>query len=247
MISKYFYHLTDKKNLKSILENGLIPDIGPNSTLVNETIPAVYLCDRKYIPFWRTLLNKNIILAIDKTAFKNDTIPVIDTRSYSDYNEHICIKPIAPEFIKQIYISKNKDTAANKKLCLSHLEDLSDFCRDCAKFYSYNFKERYCENDRREYEKTLIRKAKALIALLTNLHYEAIDKKTIREYLIDFGSSGEYTLCDTYNHTKTRLYQMLAKYPENDDLKPIRTELYKLIKQKLKGTLNVNTGGWCEY
>ena len=38
------YHVTEKKNLKSILENGLIPQIGERSKQLNES-PAIFLFD----------------------------------------------------------------------------------------------------------------------------------------------------------------------------------------------------------
>lgn len=40
---KIYYHLTAKQNLNSIMEYGLIPQVGFLSKLVSETLPAIYL------------------------------------------------------------------------------------------------------------------------------------------------------------------------------------------------------------
>lgn len=36
------YHLTPHDNIDGILRNGLVPQIGPRSAIVNETVPAVF-------------------------------------------------------------------------------------------------------------------------------------------------------------------------------------------------------------
>lgn len=43
MNTRKLWHITPASNLKSILENGLIPTIGPRSESAEEPIPAVYL------------------------------------------------------------------------------------------------------------------------------------------------------------------------------------------------------------
>lgn len=60
------YHITDKPTTAKILKEGLKPMIGPNSKLVDETEPAIYLCRRKDIYYWQILLQKFVILAINK-------------------------------------------------------------------------------------------------------------------------------------------------------------------------------------
>jgi hypothetical protein len=41
------YHITERKNLASILEQGLLPHIGPRASDFGETIPAIYLFESR--------------------------------------------------------------------------------------------------------------------------------------------------------------------------------------------------------
>lgn len=59
MKSKYLYHITTKEHLPLIQQLGLIPMIGENSRIGGEPEPAVYLCERADLPFWKILLGCN--------------------------------------------------------------------------------------------------------------------------------------------------------------------------------------------
>ena len=44
---KEYYHVTQRKNMQSINEKGLIPLIGPRAAAGKETVPTVYLFESK--------------------------------------------------------------------------------------------------------------------------------------------------------------------------------------------------------
>ena len=62
---RYLYHLTDTNTAKRILQEGLKPLIGERSRIVEEEEARIYLSDKKSIPYWKILLEKNVLLRID--------------------------------------------------------------------------------------------------------------------------------------------------------------------------------------
>lgn len=54
-MTQSFYHITTENNVRKILQQGLKPQIGPNSRAINETQPAIYFCKKEDIPYWQIL------------------------------------------------------------------------------------------------------------------------------------------------------------------------------------------------
>lgn len=248
MKTKYLYHVTTREHAKEILKKGLIPKIGPNSKLVKESEPTVYLCERKDVPYWRMMLSRPTVLAVDMNIIRQlDITDNVIHHEYKRYSEYRITAHIKPEFIKRTHISHDRDEQINRELCLSYLIDISDICKRCAEYYTYQ----YDYDDDYDYDicspyDNLKIQMNAMLTVLKTINYQAVCSEDIRNALQDFGESGEYTFCDTYNHTDKKLYQKLIEYP-NDDLRPLRHELYDYIKNNLSCCLDMNTGGWCHY
>ena len=133
---------------------------------------------------------------------------------------------------------------------MSYIQDISFFCKSCAEYYNNKY-ECYDDDEDSIYNDSNISDdmyytLKATIFVLKNIDYSKLDPEEIREYLKDFGESGEYTFCDNYNHTEFKLYEMLTKYPV-DILSELRAELYDYIVKNLSCCLDMDTGGWGIY
>lgn len=99
-----YYHVTLKRNLHSVLENGIIPAIGKRSLEKGEKLPMVYLfpsqehCEDALFGWLGDCFEDEeddlIILAIHQAG-----LLVVD----SGHFELTCCTPIAPESIHKIY------------------------------------------------------------------------------------------------------------------------------------------------
>lgn len=229
-MNKYFYHLTDKENLKSILTSGLEPRIGENSKRAQEEENQIYLCKRCDLPYWKILLKKNIVLQI-KDINEDET----RAYPYNLYDEYLYDKNIPAENIKRVYTPAPTEKHM-KRLCQSYIESLNRITTTFA---------RYCY-DKDGYEiqtDQLEQSMHCLLYCLNNLDYSVCTKKEIRQQLKADGECGEYTFLDTYLDTGHRLYEQLILY-EGMELIEERTKLYNYIKTTFKGCLDINTGGW---
>jgi len=57
---KYVFHITNKENIKSIKEKGLVPKIGERSKQVGDTVKGIYFFDNIYNLYeWIECLYKN--------------------------------------------------------------------------------------------------------------------------------------------------------------------------------------------
>lgn len=97
-----FFHVTDMKNLSSIIKFGLIPQIGSNSLLCDEQVPAIY-----FFPNFEEMNNalynwlgeifdeRNIEdLVIVQVDFPSETVLEV-----SDFYETIYYNPIPTEYL----------------------------------------------------------------------------------------------------------------------------------------------------
>lgn len=222
----YFYHVTDKKNVDSILKNGITPQIGENSKICEESTQAIYLCKRKDVPYWKTILGKSAVIQV--SSLNEDDV---EKYEYSCYNEYVYEKQIFPEQCKQIYVP-NKESAMHD-LCISYLYSISGITVTLARHYSgadYDMDSLYVMLN-------------SLVRTLNRLDYSCVEKKEIRHELKAAGENGHCTFVDHYLDTPFRLYQQLLNYPK-DDLTELRETLYAFIKQNFKGCLRVETGAW---
>lgn len=225
-----FYHTTSKQNLENILREGLTPMIGENSKLVGEQEKAVFLTDSKSLPYWQIILNQPVTLRI--SGLNESDVNIF---SYGNYKEYMYNRIIPAENIK-IVKRKRHDIEAMKKLCKSYMYSLSDFSKNCARYY-----EKMDDNDMLN---DLVMQSASLLKVLYNLDFNSLSVAEKKKILKDMGKSGLYTICDQYYDTGKRLYQMLKDYPK-DALTENRIKVYNYIKANFKYCLSINTGGWC--
>lgn len=231
-----FYHLTDRESVPLILKNGLQPQIGKNSQIVQESKSYVYLCDAQSIPYWSILLGKNTVLQVcipDEYLF--------DTYTYDGYSEIVLWRTISPQFISRAEMTL-KTEPAMQHLCVSHLTLISSFCADCARYYSVSF----CEGlyHTAEFFDSIRHDGEVVLNALRRLDYGVVDTQVLEYELRQLGEDGEYTLCDTYFGEDKRLWEKLPEY-ETDALTDVRSIIHGLLKTTLAGCLYTNTGGFC--
>lgn len=226
---QYFYHITDKQALPSIMEKGLIPQIGENSKIVQESEPCIFLCDNKSIPYWKAILGKKVVLQITGLD-----IGTMEGYPYHDYNEFIWKETIPPERIKRIHTIKTP-VEIMRSLCTDYLWNISNMTRNFAMFYMYH--------EEFEQEEELLRMIKTQLKVIKNLDFSVLTTDETKDILINMGNEGEYTFLDTYLDTNERLWSQLIRYPEDSTTK-YRQELYDFITLTFTPLLYVNTGGW---
>ena len=74
----YLYHVTNKENFHKILQTGLQPSIGHNSSHAGEDKPMIYLADAYSAPLWQTILGYRYALRIDMTGLSRREKPAYD-------------------------------------------------------------------------------------------------------------------------------------------------------------------------
>lgn len=89
------YHVTKRENVNSILRNGLIPQIGKSSAMINETHNFTYLCRHEDIPYWMILTESNSAVCVDVSGM------TMTCREYGLYNEYVCSQAIPSYRISQ--------------------------------------------------------------------------------------------------------------------------------------------------
>jgi hypothetical protein len=234
------YHLTNKKNVESILTNGIRPDIGENSRICGEEKQMVYLCQRKDILYWAIHLGISEIFRVNITPSEFD-----DIRKYRTWggpvSEYLTPFEIPTENIE--YLSTVRDMAgpaykeAMRSVCGEYLYVMSRICQDYAVHYQLKETGQQVSSDR------LLSITRGTVAIVERLDYSVLDMKEIIAILKDISNSGNNTYDDFYKDTDRRLYQMLMLYP-SDETEPWRKKLYDVMTQKLQGTFHVDTGMW---
>lgn len=105
-IPKTLYHITDRKNMAAIEQEGLVPDSGKNSWKVSED--CVYLCDGQNIAPWLGILkgiDDPVVLEIDTDGLSGiETGRVFEDRSYVDgtYSEYRTTEQIPAAAVTKI-------------------------------------------------------------------------------------------------------------------------------------------------
>ena len=236
-MNRYLYHLTTLEALPAIFKNGIEPRIGARSLCAGESQPSVYLCERKDIPYWRIILGVTTALKID-TSLLNTT--KIHKFSYDTYNEYIYNDIIPTQVISRT--STVAPTASNKiTLCESYIITISELVLATVKYYEKAAGKQ--ENQYHEQKEWLEHRYDATLYALNNLNYNIMTTKMKRNFLKQYGDSGEYTFLDTFKNTPNKLYQQMANY-EPDDLTNKIMKLKTFIETSFTDCLDLNTGGW---
>ena len=226
-----YYHLTDKENLKTIFQEGLKPLIGENSKLGGEKEPAIYLCRRKDLPYWKILLNKNIPICINLTKEQEKNIELFN---YSNYSEFLYKDIIHKEQIK-LSKCKIKTENAMKDLCISYIYSIGNICSDIIRYYYTNPK----DINQCEFLKHALR---CTLNCLSHLDYTSLSQLEIINTIKDSGD-GAFAFTDKYFKEDIRLYEKISMYG-NDELSKYTSQLTEFVKHTFKDFLKINTGGW---
>lgn len=224
------YHITDKEVLPDIMRDGIKPMIGKNSKSVNEDVPAIYVCTRGSVGYWKAILGKKVVLKIEGIKLTKED----EKHDYGFYGEYVLHKKIPASHVKQVYLYTSDEQM--KKLCLSYIDTISYitciFMRQC-----------YGRHNKYSYVEYLNNTVPVVIDILNRLDFHVVEKKDIRCHLRNVGENGGYTLCDRFmDEEDTRLWQKLESL--SDEVAVSGGQLYSWIKDNLKGCLKVNTGGW---
>lgn len=239
-----YYHLTSSDKIESILKNGLIPRIGDNSSIVNERKPAIYLCKKDDLPYWKILLGDKMNIIIEIT---NGHVMSNSFMNYLKYKEWLKFSKITPNHLK--VVNMDIDTSdALENLRKSHIRMISEFCVLCAKYYTESH--RYYGD--KEIHDEIEHLSKYLKSVLPRLKYEDASQSAIRDFVYTDGDSGEFTLSDLYcpshateEQKSKRLWEMLSEYPD-DDLSDSIRDVQSFIRNTFTECLHVNCGGWTD-
>lgn len=227
------YHITKNDNIKSIMQNGLIPQINEKSKSVNETNKLVYLCPYDDIPVWKIILGYNTVLCIDLP----DDTPV-SPYCYSVYMEYTYDKIISPTHITIINNTAELTDCKYKDLLFAFVDAISYLSTSFARQINY---------PTQKWDISVPKTAENLLNILRRLDYSKLSDDELRAHLIENGDEGEYTLCDRYVRPECicsgkRLWQLFGLHPAaTAETKAI----YDWLKMTFKDCLFVNTGGWC--
>lgn len=228
------YHTTKQKHIKSILQNGLIPNFKPdNSQSIEDDRKGIFLCPKESIPYWLIILEHDALLSV--------TIPddaYTDSFSYTYYEEQIYNDVILPEHIKIEPLPEQSELKqANETLCDSAINALSNITSHCARFYDN------MANDLKYHEAYMESRTSMIRATGEKINFAIISDETKTKILRELGDSGEYTFCDTYKNTPIRLWEQLSDYPKDSTYEK-RIYIQNFIKKHFKNVLFTNTGGY---
>jgi len=239
-MSKYLYHLTDGQSVQQIMRTGLQPRIGPLSELAEETVPVIYLANRKSIPYWASILGKNTVLRI---TLSDEQFDALRSYRYCYYSEYTCDTAITPDRICKSRINTKLSDEKSIELALSYIDTISCVCTDFAKYVRYYDRDIDWRASRLDKVDHTI---KLLQFVLPRLPYDKITDAQLKAHLAEMGENGEYTLCDKYavkqiNGRILRLYELLGiqKYA-NENTKWLFAWLNKTFPHRL----DIFTGGW---
>ena len=236
------YHLTEKENVEKILKEGLIPQIGKNSELVEETEPCIYMSRRQDVPYWALILNRYEVLCITVDDILFDDL---DEYNYANYKEYIYRLPIPASSIRKSNLSTVLAHDKYKNVLLSYLHDISEVCVNFAKYIAYYDTDELYAKQNLECAELCINAFKMIIP---RLDYSHISTKELYDELIDMGESGMYTLCDTYDYqnynllnNRPQLWQLLGQHEFANDT---TRWLYDWLNKTFPNKLYIDTGGW---
>lgn len=227
------FHLTSKECLPSIMQQGLLPSNGKKCSNVDDDRTGIFLCREEDISKWEILLRQQVLLKI--TGIKNHTA---DEYCYSHYSEYVLHEHVPPKKIE--IVTDCAESLITKDdmmiLCKSYLATLSWFTVMCARVYSGDTSTSYNQDD-------IYYQAKSLTAVLKNLDYDIADSQVWADILTADGEDGQYTFCDTYCPTETKLWQKLIEWAP-DRTYDMRKEIYTFIKTTFPFSAVLCTGGY---
>lgn len=223
-----WYHVTKFRNLPSIMAFGLRPGIGERSQLCEEAEEYIYLCEKHDIPYWMVLLQADVVLTI------NTKVNICKERQYSCYNE-VMTKGIISYGDMDI-VNPPDTTDARLELQKNYLYSL---CSEILYFVRAFHYEHVI--DTVDLNSTFDVDMK----IMNTLDYQSLDRDIIKQWLLEYGEDGEYTLLDTYMNEDTRLYQKLAEF-EHPKTQEVRSKVKEWVETNLHGCLDIDTGGFLE-
>lgn len=233
--TQYLYHITTKEKAGKILSSDVIyPKSEANSNLSGETKRAVYLCQRKDIPYWRQLLKKDAVIQI---PIGDIPLEHTELRCYDFYDEYICTVPIRSPRIKQQYIG-TPTPKINYRLCKSYAYTVNHLVRTCIEN-----KQHHLNPDGQKMSADVITKT---LQIIERCDYDSLTKQEWKEIEDDIIDSCCCALSDKYNNTETPLWQHILDDANQNipEYVQAKTDLYEFIKNHLKPIQNSPTGGW---
>ena len=234
------FHVTKKENIESILQEGIVAQIGMNSQNVMETENMVYLCDETSVPYWSIILGADAVFKV--SGIKSESCVRYD---YGPYIEYAYPYDIAPEHIEVFSDAIPGREAAMKDLCLSYINTVSAIAVHTARFYDnpdlWNGQTYKADISRQILKSELY----STTAVLERLDFSVCPVEDMRSRIIDRGENGHYVFTDYYKSTDNRLWEMFDLYPD-DELKEGRKAFKNAICKGFKDCLYENTGGWLE-
>lgn len=152
MALEYGYHITDKSSIKSILKNGLVPNIGKNSRSVKEQNFSIYFTTSDFIDTWikRFELDKTKIVILkfpyDKAGKRYDsandyfTYENIPSESITviDDNEELTLEKFYQKNKKLIDLEAIKKTEIILKKIIDRLKKIDSTSLDSEDDWDYN-------------------------------------------------------------------------------------------------------------
>lgn len=223
--------MTNQENAEIILQKGLKPLIGENSKLCEENEPAIYLCKREDLPYWRILLDRNVPICVNLTKEQEKNLELFN---YSYYSEFL-LKTAIPK--EQVKLSRCRvvTNEAMKNLCISYIYKMGNICSAVIRYYYTNSK----DTNQCQYLKKIL---KCTLQSLSQLDYTSLTQTEIMSTIIDSGD-GSFAFTDRYLGEEIRLYEKISMYG-NDELSEYTSQLTKYIKHVFGKYLKLNTGGW---
>lgn len=229
-IDRNFYHITERSSVSSILQNGLKPQLGHNSMICKEKLPVICLTDAESIPYWLLLLAvKDPVLVKVQVAYEPEKI------SYSEYSEYLVFKDIPSDVISLADQSLlHRDISiVQKDLCKSYMYSMCFMCVRIIRAYAKN-----------DLEEDDFNQVCTFLNIIDRLDFSCYTQNEWRDIISDFGSSGEYTICDK-SVERVPLWARILMYPE-DQYTEVRMRLSRTIQTLFYGCLDLNTGGMTE-
>lgn len=240
----YYYHLTQPEFVGTIREEGLKPMLGERAKSIGDKKEKLCLCSKSSIDAWAIMLETNTVIKV--TVPNEDKMKLVDLTKISDEYNYEGMVP--PEYIVDIFTVRPKKTILDQ-LRYDYIWGLSEFCTDCARYYTELENSNPDEEYLKELKEAIQITGELLLPVIPRLSYQDMSREERKAILKSIGNQGAYTFCDDYyvdieeGKPIKRLYQMLTEYPD-DELTELRRTINKLIKENFKYCLRVNTGGF---
>ena len=196
MSATVLYHVTKQKNVREILEKGLLPKIGKNAELAGDTLPQIYLCNKRDVPLWTILTGSDTVLAINVRKMDENLIRV----GYSNYGETRCDSSIDSSRIRVIEpCTKEQLEKANEKAALNYTWVISEYCQEFLDLELTLRSKNLCICERKERIKELKTDTDVMLKILSHIDMKRVDpKKYIRELKRQSNDYCAYSFADYY-------------------------------------------------